>query len=118
MDLDAGSLGPAEEQFNRVLRRAPQHAGALTGMGRIRFQQKEYAEAATWLQRAVASNPRLREAHYYLGLADARLGRKDDSEKELRVASQIEREEVEKHQNVLKVLDPNQVHVPEEKSHH
>jgi tetratricopeptide (TPR) repeat protein len=108
MELEAGDSGGAAKQFEHVLDRAPQHAGVLTGMGRVRFQEKQYAEAAALFEKAIASNPRLREAHYYLGLADSRLGRKEDSEKELQIASRIEHEEVEKHQTVLKIIDPDQ----------
>lgn len=116
IELDTGDLHAAARQFSRVLGRAPQHAGSLTGMGRIRFQEKDYDEAVSLLTRAVASNPRLREAHYYLGLADARLGRKEDSEKQLAIASQIEHEEVEKHQNVIRILNLDQLEAPDEKS--
>ena len=118
IEREGGNLNAAQEKFERVLKRAPQHAGALTGMGRIRFQQKQYAEAADFLKKAIDSQPKLREAHYYLGMVDARLGRKDDFEKELQTASQIEHEEVEHHQNVLTVLDPDQVRVPETQSSH
>ncbi|HET6180448.1 MAG TPA: tetratricopeptide repeat protein [Candidatus Sulfotelmatobacter sp.] len=113
MELDAGNLRVAEAQFERVLRRAPQHAGALTGEGHIRFEQKDYAEAEQFLTKAIAANGRLREPHYYLGLTEARLGRKEDSEKELAIASQIEHEEVEKHQNVLRIIDSSQLQVPQ-----
>jgi len=113
ISLEAGDLNRAQEKFERVLKRAPQHAGALTGMGRIRFQQKQYPAAADFLKKAVDAQPKLREPHYYLGMVYARLGSKDNSEKELETASQIEHEEVEHHQNVLTVLDPDQVHVPE-----
>jgi tetratricopeptide (TPR) repeat protein len=75
----------------------------------VRFQQKEYTEAAALFEKAVAANPNFREAHYYLGMTDARLGRKEDSERELQTASRIEHEEVEKHQNVLKIVDPDQM---------
>ncbi len=108
MDLEAGDADRAEKQFQRVLDRAPQHAAALTGMGRVKFQAKQYAEAAALFEKAIANNPDLREAHYYLGLTDSHLGRKDDSEKELQIASRIEHEEVEKHQTVLKIVDPDQ----------
>ena len=108
MELEAGDADGAAKQFEHVLDRAPLHAGALTGMGRVRFQKKQYAAAATYFEKAIASNPGLREAHYYLGLADARLGRKEESEKELQVSSRIEHEEVEKHQTVLKIIDPDQ----------
>ena len=100
-------------EIEHVLDRAPQHAGALTGMGRVRFQEKQYAEAAALFERQLrripdSAKPRVREAHYYLGLADSRLGRKEDSERELEIASRIEHEEVEKHQTVLKIIDPDQ----------
>lgn len=106
--LEAADLERAAQQLKHVLDRAPQHAGALTALGRVRFQEKQYADAAALFQKAIASNPNLREAHYYLGLADARLGRKEDAEKELQIASRIEHEEVEKHQSVLKIIDPDQ----------
>jgi len=108
MDLDAGNTSAAAEKFERVLKRAPQHAGALTGLGRVKFQEKQYAEAATLLEKSVAAYAGSREAHYYLGLTDARLGKKEESEKELQTASRLEHEEVEKHQNMLQILDPDQ----------
>jgi tetratricopeptide (TPR) repeat protein len=109
MDLDAGDLASAGEKFERILERSPQHAGALAGLGRMKFQEKQYAEAASLLEKAVASNPNSREAHYYLGLTDARLGNKEESDKELQIASRIEHDEVEKHQNMLKILDTDQI---------
>jgi tetratricopeptide (TPR) repeat protein len=108
IELEAGNSGAAAQKFGQVLKRAPQHAGALTGMGRVKFQEKQYAEAVPLFEKAIAANSRLREAHYYLGLADARLGRKEDSDKEFQTASRIEHEEVEKHQTVLKILDVDQ----------
>jgi tetratricopeptide (TPR) repeat protein len=108
MELETGDSDGAAEQFQHVLDRAPQHAGALTGMGRVEFQEKDYASSAALFEKAIASNPGLREAHYYLGLTDSRLGRKEDSEKELQIASRIEHEEVEKHQTVLKIIEPDQ----------
>jgi tetratricopeptide (TPR) repeat protein len=115
MELEAGDSNQAAKQFGHVLDRAPQHAGALTGMGRVRFQEKHYAAAAAIFEKAIASNPELREAHYYLGLADSRLGRREDSEKELQIASRIEHQEVEKHQTVLKIIDPDQAPAVETK---
>ncbi len=116
MELETGDPEGAAKRFEHVLHRAPQHAGALTGMGRVRFQEKQYAGAAALFEKAIASNPGLREAHYYLGLADSRLGRKEDSEKELQTAARIEHEEVEKHQTVLKIIDPDQAQAKETKS--
>jgi len=110
MELDAGNLEGAMKQFERVLDRSPEHAGGLTGMGRVRFQEKRYTEAVPLFEKAIASNPELREAHYYLGLTDSRLGQKEESQKELQIASRIEHEEVQQHQTLLKIIDPDQSH--------
>jgi tetratricopeptide (TPR) repeat protein len=105
IDLEEKSWESAAGRFGKVLQRDPKHAGALTGMGRLEFHRKEYEKAADFLQRAIASDPSSREAHYYLGMSYARSGRKDDSEKELQLAGQLEHEEVEKHRMVIKILD-------------
>jgi tetratricopeptide (TPR) repeat protein len=104
MELEAGELRAADEQFNRVLKRDPHHAGALAGEGRVKFQQKDYAQAIKVLGKAVAADSSLREAHYYLGMTYARVNRKDDSDKELAIASRIEHEEVERHQNLIRII--------------
>jgi len=113
MDLDAGDLKPASEHCGRVLQQDPRHTGALVCVGRISFQEKEYAKAAEWLQSAIAIDSSLREAHYYLGLTYARIGRTADSEKELQIASQLEKEDLQKHRTVFKILDPAQTDNPE-----
>ncbi len=115
IDLEAGDLNAAEKELTRVLQRDPRHAEALAVMGRLKFQQKDYAEAIDLLQKAVALNDSSREAHYYLGMTYARLDRKEDSANELATASRIEHEEVEKHQNLLKIIDPDQVPANEAK---
>jgi tetratricopeptide (TPR) repeat protein len=107
IELEANNLESAASQFSRVLEHDSKHAGALTGMGRVEFERKQYQKAAELLQRAIASDSSLREGHYYLGLSYARLGQKDDSEKELQIASQLEHEEVEKRRMVIKILDSN-----------
>jgi tetratricopeptide (TPR) repeat protein len=108
IDLEAGDLQTADEQFNRVLKRDSHHAGALASMGQLKFQRKDYAQALELLERAVAADDSLREAHYYLGMTYARMNRKDDSDKELAIAARLEHEEVERHQNVLRIIDPDQ----------
>jgi tetratricopeptide (TPR) repeat protein len=109
IDLEANELRAAEQQFSRVLKRDSHHAGALAGMGRLRFQQKDYPQAAAFLQKAVAADASLREAHYYLGMTYARLNRKEESDKEQEMASRLEHEEVEKHRSMLKIIDPDQI---------
>lgn len=108
IDLEGARLDEAASRFQRVLQRDPKHAGALVGMGRIEFQRKQYQNAADLLQRAVTADSSLRQAHYYLGLTYARLGEKENSEKELQTASQIERDDLDKSKYVLKLLNPEE----------
>jgi tetratricopeptide (TPR) repeat protein len=105
LDLDAGDPKSASKNFDRVLKQDPHHARALTGAGRVAFQAKDDNKAAEFLQKAVAADVSLREAHYYLGLTYARLGRAEDSARELQTASQLESEDVEKHRTVFKIID-------------
>jgi tetratricopeptide (TPR) repeat protein len=106
LDLDSKNLDAAAKNFNHVLERDPKHAGALAALGRVRFEQKAYADAVDFLQRAVASNDGLREAHYYLGLTYARMGRKQESAEQLQIATRLEHEETEKQRTMLRILDP------------
>ncbi|HEV7218453.1 MAG TPA: tetratricopeptide repeat protein [Terriglobales bacterium] len=108
LDLDENKLDDASKHFASVIKQNPKHAGALTGLGRVAFQRKQYQAASDLLQQAIASDPNLREAHYYLGMAYGRLGRSDDSQKELQKASQLDREEVQKQKYVLKLLNPDE----------
>jgi tetratricopeptide (TPR) repeat protein len=108
LQLDAKDLDAAESNFRHVLSRDPKHAGALAALGHVELERKQYEEAATLLQKAIASNSSLREAHYYLGLTYARLGRKEESNQQLQIASQLDQEEAEKQRTVFTILDTGQ----------
>jgi len=89
----------------RVLARDSKHAGALSALGRVAFEQKRYPEAIDLLQRATASDDSLREAHYYLGLTFARLGRQKEADSELQIATRLEYEEAQHRRTVLRIQD-------------
>src|SRR5258708_505525 len=76
LDLDSKDLDSAAKNFHQVLDRDPKHAGALAALGRVELEKKQFGEALDLLQRAISSDDSLREAHYYLGLTSARMGRK------------------------------------------
>lgn len=86
-DAQAGPL------FQKVLARDATHGGALTGMGIIAFRSRNYAQAEQYLARAEKTAPNYQPAHYYRGLALARLGQKDESARELQVAVELDREQ-------------------------
>jgi Flp pilus assembly protein TadD len=108
MDQEEGNLEDASARFERVLQRDAKHAGALTGMGRLAFQRKEYQNAVDLFLRALASDATLRPAHYYLGLTYARLGRREDSEKELAIAARLEREDLDSKRVLKKIIDSDE----------
>ncbi|MGD0737052.1 MAG: tetratricopeptide repeat protein [Terracidiphilus sp.] len=87
--LKQGDFAEAIAEFNKTLARDPKHGGALTGTGQAYFKQKQYAQAAEFLERAVAAAPDYETGHYYLGLTLARLGRKEESERELALATRL-----------------------------
>jgi tetratricopeptide (TPR) repeat protein len=87
--LGQGDFAEAISEFGKTLARDARHGGALTGTGEAYFKQKQYAKAEEFLERAIVAAPEYETAHYYLGLTLARLGRKDDSERELTLASKL-----------------------------
>lgn len=108
IELNTGDLDAAAGRFGYVLKRDPHHAGALTGMGRVEFQKKSYDKAANLLEQAITVESSLREAHYYLGLSYARLGRKEDSAAQLKITNQLDEEEVKAHNAGVKIISPGE----------
>ena len=87
--LKQGDFDEALAQFNTTLERDPKHGGALEGSGEALFKEKKFQQASGFLERAIAAAPDYAPSHYYLGLTYARLGRKEDSERELALASKL-----------------------------
>lgn len=93
LELDVQHDAQAEPLFQKVLARDPTHGGALTGMGILAFRQKNYAIAEQYLFRAEETAPDYQPAHYYRGLALARLGQKEESQRELQLATELDRKQ-------------------------
>jgi tetratricopeptide (TPR) repeat protein len=93
MELKAGHDDAAEELLRKTLARDRHHGGALTDMGEICFQRKQYDDAERWLEQALSAAPEYAPAHYYHGLVLAKLGRKDESARELREATELDRKQ-------------------------
>jgi Flp pilus assembly protein TadD len=89
MALDNGDYVAARKECHQALEHDPKHGGALTALGIAAFRQKQYGEAVQSLQAAIAAAPGYQPAHYYYGLALAKTGQKEGSERELKVAAQM-----------------------------
>ena len=89
VDLQQGDYADALANFSKTLERNPTHGGALAGTGIAYFKQKQYDKAEEALEKAVSAAPDYQPGHYYLGLTLARLGKKEDSERELALATKL-----------------------------
>lgn len=101
VELDALRNEQAAALFQKVLERNPKHGGALTGMGMIAYRQKDYAVAEKWLKSAVENAPEYSSAHLYFSMALARLGRREESEKELALAKSLAEKENQGHRGYM-----------------
>jgi len=86
---DAGDIATAKSNYEITIAHAPAHAGALTGLAILDYKAKQYDQAESLLEKATQYAPDFQTARYYHGLTLARLGRKQESEKELAIAIQI-----------------------------
>jgi uncharacterized protein HemY len=82
---------------------APNHGGALTGMGVLAFRAKDYAAAEKYLKQATLYAPDYIAAHRYYGMTLARLGQAEQSRQELDLAQQLtEQQNKQRHGYTLK----------------
>ena len=91
--LDQQDGTDAKSYFELVLSRNPKHGGALTGMGILSYRAKHYADAEGYLEKAVNAAPDYQPAHYYYGLTLAKEKKAELSDKELKMAIQLGRDQ-------------------------
>jgi len=106
LELQSREFEAASKHLRKALEREPAHAPALTALGRVAFEQKHYTEAIRLLQQAIVSDNTMREAHYYLGLTFARMGRNQESEEQLEIAIRLEHDETEHRRMMFRISDP------------
>jgi Flp pilus assembly protein TadD len=75
--------------FRRVLEVDERHAGARTNLAWFLFQRRDLEGARALLERAVADEPTLMEAWFYLGQVHRRAGRGDEAVAALREAEEL-----------------------------
>jgi tetratricopeptide (TPR) repeat protein len=93
--MTAGSAQEQIRQFTIATRLKPDYYLALLALGKTYYQERDYADAVRALERVPRSDPRVREASFYLGLSAFYLGQYDVAEKAFDyVASRIPLTEV------------------------
>jgi Flp pilus assembly protein TadD len=102
-ELQDDEYSDALANFNKTLERNPAHGGALVGIGIIYFKQKQYVKAISALEQATKAAPDYQPGHYYLGLSLARLGRQDESKRELEIATAMVKKESKESSNRLRM---------------
>ncbi len=101
----AGRRDRAEAVYRKVLRRAPDHAGALHFLGLIAHERGRHDRAVQLISQAVARAPDLPEAHLNLGAALRALGRLDEAAASYRKAIALKPDFAYSHCNLASVLN-------------
>ncbi len=104
--LKRGQYDQALTQYAKTLERNPTHGGALEGSGEANFKLKHYEEAEAFLRRAINAAPGYQPSHYYLGLTLARVGKKEEAQRELSTASKMADEENKRSAGQLRLNVP------------
>ena len=84
-----GQVDQAEEYYLKAKGIWPASAGLNTSLGRIRFEQHRYAEAAELFGESVKQSPSFVEAHLGYGSSLLATGDIDGAEREFRAALQL-----------------------------
>jgi tetratricopeptide (TPR) repeat protein len=83
----AGKLQEADDAYAQEIEIDPTNAVALYKLGSLRVTRDEAASGVPLLDRALALNPTITDAHYYLGKGDAALGKDDSAIEHFRLAT-------------------------------
>jgi tetratricopeptide (TPR) repeat protein len=83
----AGKLQEADDAYAQEIEIDPTNAVALYKLGSLRVTRDDAASGVPLLDRALALNRTITDAHYYLGKGDAALGKDDSAIEHFRLAT-------------------------------
>jgi tetratricopeptide (TPR) repeat protein len=106
-ELELKNYQDAVTSFSKTLAGNPKHGGALAGTGIAYYRQKQYDKAVQFLEEAIQAAPQYQPGHYYLGLTLARLGKAEDSQRELSIATDLADKDNKKEANRLRIVAPD-----------
>jgi tetratricopeptide (TPR) repeat protein len=107
-ELEQKDYQNAIANFSKTLARNPKHGGALADTGIAYYRQKQYDKASQFLEEATRAAPEYQPGHYYLGLTLARVGKTEESQRELALATKLAEQENKQASNRLRLTTPDQ----------
>jgi tetratricopeptide (TPR) repeat protein len=105
---DQGNDAEAIVLLEKLLQRYPDHAPSCETLGGLLMSAQRYAEGETHLRTAVRLNPTSVKANYQLGLLLARMGKKEEADKQLELAKSLRKEDEATSRLQLRLLEPGQ----------
>jgi tetratricopeptide (TPR) repeat protein len=90
MNLALSRLDVAEPALTKARSLDPTSGAVLSGLGRVALARQDYAQAATYLEDALARGPQATRLHYPLALAYRGLGNREQAEKHLQLRGEVD----------------------------
>ena len=94
--------------LEQLLQRYPEHAASCEVLGGLLMNAHRYEEAESNLRKAIRLNPKSVKANYQLGLLLARMGKKEEADRQLALATTLRDEDAASSRLQLRLLDPDQ----------
>ena len=101
-----GDRQQAIEVLEGLAKRWPDYGLAYEALGTVLLHDRNYPQAQQMLEKAIQLNPNSVKGHYQLGMLLGRIGREDESNKQLEIARKLESEERAKSELQLHLLMP------------
>lgn len=99
-------LDRAAQIFGDLAHNHPDYAPAYEGLGSTLLKQHKYHDAQAALERAVSLDPNSVEVHYQLGMVLGRLGKAEESGKQIALARKLENDRRIQNNQRLHLLVP------------
>jgi len=90
MNLAQNRHAAAEDPLEKAQALDPSNGAVLYGLGRVALEKQDYAQAAKYLEAALAIRPDANRLRYPLALAYRGLGNRDKAEEHVRLRGEVE----------------------------
>ena len=90
MNLAQNRYDAAEDPLEKAQALDPSNGAVLYGLGRVALEKQDYAQAAKYLEAALAIRPDANRLRYPLALAYRGLGNRDKAEEHVRLRGEVE----------------------------